>query len=90
MNQSIRSSLRAGILGLSVLVAQSAFAHPGHGVLDQGLPHALTSSTHLLVLAVAGGTVAVTASLLRSAQWRMRVRCAGLGAVVLAAGLWMI
>lgn len=90
MNQSIRSSLRAGILGLSVLVADSAFAHPGHGVLDHGIGHALTSPAHLPVLAGGGLALVLGAALLRNPRWRLALRCAGAGAVVLAGALWLL
>ena len=40
------------LLALGATVAQ---AHPGHGVFDQGVTHALTNTDHLFLLAVIGG-----------------------------------
>ncbi len=90
MIQSIRSSFRAGAIGLSILFAPAAFAHPGHGTFDHGFVHAVTSPVHLALLASCGAALALSASLLRHPRARLALRCAGAGAVMLAGALWVI
>jgi hypothetical protein len=87
---SSRSKLNISLLTLVALVHAQANAHPGHGVFEQGLVHAITSPVHLALLASCGAALALSASLLRNPRYRLAMRCAGASAVVLAGALWLI
>jgi len=67
-------------------VAQSANAHPGHGLLEHGAAHMITSPYHLMILATMGVAMIAIAQIVRSRSAQRYMRIAGVGAVI-AAGL---
>ena len=80
--------IRAPILFSTALlaVAQSANAHPGHGLLEHGAAHMITSPYHLMILATMGVAMIAIAQIVRSRSAQRYMRIAGVGAVI-AAGL---
>ena len=80
--------IRAGILFSAALLAvvQTANAHPGHGLLDHGAEHVITSPYHLVILATMGVAMIAIAQIVRSRSAQRCLRISGVG-VVIAAGL---
>ena len=56
MNQFTKpNSIKTFLFSAALLVVvQTANAHPGHGLLDHGAAHAITSPYHLVILAALG------------------------------------
>lgn len=72
-----------------LLVATCAQAHPGHGLLDHGAKHALTSPYHAGILAAIGvGCWLAGHFAARRAVPRRFLRWAGATALLAAAALW--
>ena len=72
-----------------VLVSTCAQAHPGHGLLDHGAKHALTSPYHAGMLAAIGvGCWLVGRFATHHAVPRRLLRWAGTAALLTAAALW--
>jgi len=63
-------------------------AHPGHGLLDRGLGHTLSSPFHLVVLALTGATLFGGAHLIRQRVPRRALQGLGATVLLLAAVLW--
>jgi hypothetical protein len=80
--------IRAPILFSTALLAvvQTANAHPGHGLLEHGAAHVITSPYHLMILATMGVAMIAIARIVRSRSAQRNMRIAGVGAVI-AAGL---
>jgi len=90
MNRFARSTPRAlAIAAQLLLLATCAQAHPGHGLLDHGAKHALTSPYHAGMLAAIGvGCWLVAHFATRRAVPRRLLRWAGATALLVAAALW--
>jgi hypothetical protein len=72
-----------------LLACACAQAHPGHGLLDHGAKHALTSPYHAGMLAAIGvGCWLVAHFAARRAVPRRLLRWAGATALLAAAALW--
>ena len=78
--------IRAPILFSAALLAvvQTANAHPGHGLLDHGAAHVVTSPYHLVILATMGVAMITIAQIVRSRSAQQWMRIAGVGAVIAA------
>lgn len=63
-------------------------AHPGHGLLDHGLAHTLSSPFHLVLLALTGATLFGGAHLIRQRVPRRALQGLGATVLLLAAVLW--
>jgi hydrogenase/urease accessory protein HupE len=68
----------------------SAFAHPGHGLLEKGPRHAFTSPDHLLVMGVAGILLVGFGLISKNKTVRRAMVGAGSLAMGLAAAVWMV
>jgi len=81
--------IRAPILFSAALfaVVSSADAHPGHGLLDHGAAHVITSSYHLVILAAMGVAMIAAAQIVRRRSAQRFMRIAGIGAVIAAGAL---
>ena len=74
-----------------LFVSACAQAHPGHGLLDQGAKHAITSPYHLGVLAAIGlGCWLVGRFATRSLLPRRLLQWAGATVLLAAAALWTL
>ena len=74
-----------------ILVTNYAQAHPGHGLLDHGARHAITSPYHVGVLAVVGaGCWLAGRFVMRSNLAKRLLQCAGAMALIAAAALWTL
>ena len=74
-----------------LLAATCAQAHPGHGLLDHGARHAITSPYHVGVLAVVGaGCWLAGRFVMRSNLAKRLLQCAGAMALIAAAALWTL
>ncbi|MEW6304885.1 MAG: hypothetical protein AB1705_15525 [Verrucomicrobiota bacterium] len=73
-----------------IVAAVDAAAHPGHGLLNEGVSHVLTSPDHLLLVALGGAAVAALASAARHTRTRALARCAGSAIAAIAMALWII
>jgi hypothetical protein len=74
---------------LLVFVAACAQAHPGHGLLDHGAGHAITSPYHAGILAAIGvGCWLIGRFAVRRAVPGRLLRWAGATALLAAAALW--
>jgi hypothetical protein len=84
----LSSSLRfsAGIMGSAVL----AHAHPGHGLLDRGAAHIVTSPFHLFVLLMIGLALTLVANVVSAPLARRVLRVAAVALVVLTAVSWSL
>ena len=84
-NNSASSSrfkwLAALALGMAALPAS---AHPGHGILDYGVVHQLTSPYHVLVSLLIGFALLLTARVARRASHRIALGFGGCAFVLLA------
>lgn len=65
-------------------------AHPGHGLFEHGLGHALVSPLHLAALALAGGALFGGAHLVRQRIPRRALQGLGFMVLLVAAVLWAI
>jgi hypothetical protein len=92
LSPSIRRlpTLFLALLGCLLTLPITLQAHPGHGWLDRGLGHTLSSPFHLVVLALTGATLLGGAHLIRQRIPRRALQ--GLGTVVLLVSfvLWGI
>jgi hypothetical protein len=80
-------SIKAFLFTAALLaIVQAANAHPGHGLLDHGAAHVITSPYHLVILAAMGVAMTAVAQIVRSRSARQWMRIAGVAAVI-AAGL---
>jgi hypothetical protein len=80
-------SIKAFLFSAAVLaVVHSANAHPGHGLLDHGAAHMITSPYHLVILGALGVAMIAVAQIVRTGSVQRFLRIGGVGAV-LAAGL---
>ena len=88
MNQFTKlNSLNSFLFSAALLaVVQTANAHPGHGLLDHGAAHVITSPYHLMILAAGGVALIAGARIVRNRSVQQGLRIAGFGAVI-AAGL---
>ena len=88
---SQRNKFRAPIAWIRLsaallVIVQSAEAHPGHGLLEHGAAHVITSPYHLVILAAMGVAMIAVAQIVHSRSAQRCLRIAGVGAVI-AAGL---
>jgi peptidoglycan/LPS O-acetylase OafA/YrhL len=83
------AKFRSGSLALgSLLLAISAFAHPGHDLRDATPQHLLTSPDHLAVLALGGVALWFAGRFVQRQLPRRLLQGAGLAAVLTAALIW--
>ena len=68
-------------------VVQTANAHPGHGLLEHGAAHVITSPYHLVILAAMGVAMIAAAQIVRRRSAQRFMRIAGIGAVIAAGAL---
>lgn len=74
-----------------LLIASCAQAHPGHGLLDHGARHAVTSPYHVGVLALIGaGCWLAGRFVTRSILAKRLLRWAGAAALIAAVALWTL
>ena len=69
-------------------LALPAAAHPGHGPLEHGLAHPLTSPYHIVVMLLLGTVLLMAARVVRRFPLRRAVNWTGCGALAVAALLW--
>ncbi len=83
------SVLRRFCLLATTLVATASLqAHPGHGLLDGGPLHTVTSPYHLGALALIGAVLFAAAHLAKQPVPRRALRSIGVIAIALSAVLW--
>ena len=86
-----RSALQFLVLVLTFFfIAPLAHGHPGHGLLDQGTSHLITSPYHLLVLLASGLLLAAAARFVRSCRLQWLMRATGAAFLLLAAAFWTL
>lgn len=71
-------------LSLFVAMAPVAHAHPGHGLVDHGALHAITSPYHLGVLALCGAGLWFGARFVQGRGPRRILQYAGLAGLLVA------
>ena len=83
------SALRRFCLAATTLAATASLqAHPGHGLLDGGPLHTVTSPYHLGALALIGGVLFAAAHLAKQPVPRRALQSIGVFAIALSAVLW--
>jgi hypothetical protein len=83
------TAFRRLCLGATLIAsAVSAHAHPGHGLLDEGPLHTVTSPYHLAVLALFGIALFASAHLTKQVMPRRAMQSLGVIALALSAVLW--
>jgi len=91
-NDSInqRPSVVRRLFLAAVAVASTAAvqAHPGHGLLEEGALHTVTSPYHLTVLALVGVSLFAGAHVTRQRIPRRALQSIGVVALALSAVLW--
>lgn len=65
-----------------------ASAHPGHGLLEHGAGHVLSSMYHVLLLAVAALVMFAVAQFVQSSSAKKSLRFVGAAALLTAGALW--
>lgn len=83
------STFRRFLAGAAFAAATvSARAHPGHGLLEEGPLHTVTSPYHLAILALFGVALFAGAHLTRQVMPRRAMQSLGVIALVASAVLW--
>lgn len=80
----------AALLAAASLLAvvHPVSAHPGHGPLEHGLSHSLTSPYHLTIALLLGLVLLGLARVSRQPRLQRVLRWTGVGAIALSAVLW--
>jgi hypothetical protein len=72
-------------VGLFVLLAMTAQAHPGHSMLDQGITHIIQSPYHILVLSFVGALFLAVSRFFNKPVVQRCFACAGTSCLLLGA-----
>jgi hypothetical protein len=88
INQRPSAVRRLFLAAAGVTSAATLHAHPGHGLLEEGARHTLTSPYHLTVLALIGVSLFAGAHFTRQRIPRRALRSIGVVAIALSAVLW--
>ena len=72
------------------LIAIPASAHPGHGLMDNGIAHQLTSPYHVAISLLTGFFLLGVARFVRQPAFRRTLCLSGCGMVALAAVLLVL
>lgn len=90
-NNSGNTSKFKWIAGLAVtLIALPASAHPGHGLLENGVVHQFTSPYHMAISLLVGVILLSAARFFRQSAFRKTLGLSGCGFVALAAVLLVL
>jgi hypothetical protein len=89
-HQNLRPQTRfhLTLLGLAFSTA-IASAHPGHGLYEESVAHALTSPYHLLTLALLGAGLLLSAKFVKRLATRRTLQITG-GAAIAVASLTFV
>jgi hypothetical protein len=69
---------------LGILSTLTVAAHPGHGLHEESVTHALTSPYHLLTLALLGGGLLLGATFVKRLAARRTLQITGVAALTIA------
>jgi hypothetical protein len=79
-----RLSVAACSLVFGLVATFPAAAHPGHGLHEESVTHALTSPYHLLTLALVGGGLLLAAKFVKRLTARRTLQITGVAAIAVA------
>lgn len=79
---ALRATACCAVLG--ILSTLTVSAHPGHGLHEESVTHALTSPYHLLTLALIGGGLLLGAKFVKRLAARRTLQFTGVAAIAVA------
>jgi hypothetical protein len=79
---ALRATACCAVLG--ILSTLTVSAHPGHGLHEESVAHALTSPYHLLTLALLGGGLLLGAKYVKRLATRRTLQITGAAAIAVA------